>query len=138
MESSFYLLDLLRRSGKLFFMKVFEYNKCSTCQKALRFLDEKKIKYQKIPIVEQPPTLSELKEMLKHLRAQGKDLKNLFNTSGEQYRLLKISDKLKAGMTESEALKLLASNGKLIKRPFILTKEDGVVGFKPEELKKIL
>ncbi len=119
-------------------MKIYEYNKCSTCQKALRFLDENKVQYQKIPIVDQPPTLAELKKMLQHLRAQGKDLKNLFNTSGEQYRLLKISDQLKAGLSEPEALKLLAANGKLIRRPFILTADKGVVGFKPEELKKLI
>jgi arsenate reductase len=117
--------------------KIYEYNKCSTCQKALRFLDEKKIRYQKIPIVEQPPSLGELKQMLSYLKASGGDLKNLFNTSGEQYRLLKISDQLKSGLSESQALKLLAGNGKLIKRPFLLGDSMGLVGFKPELWKKL-
>jgi len=117
--------------------KIYEYNKCSTCQKALRFLDEKKIKYEKIPIIDQPPTLNELKEMLAFLKADGLSLKNLFNTSGEQYRLLKISDELKNGMTETAALKLLSSNGKLIKRPFLLGSNVGMVGFQPELWKKL-
>lgn len=119
-------------------MKVYEYKACSTCQKALKYLDTKKVKYEKIPIVEQPPTMSELKQMLKYLKDAGGSFKNLFNTSGVQYRELKISDKIKAGMTEEEALKLLSTNGKLIKRPFILTKSNGTVGFKEDVLKNLL
>ena len=76
--------------------------------------------------------------MLDYLKASGKSLKNLFNTSGVQYRTLAVSDKLKAGMTESDALKLLSQNGKLIKRPFLLTAENGVVGFDPEVWKKLV
>lgn len=123
-------------------LKIYVYDKCSTCQKALRFLDENKMKYQKIPIVDQPPSLIELKAMLSYLKAEGGSLKNLFNTSGEQYRLLKISDKLKNGMTEAQALKLLSENGKLIKRPFLLGDKHGLVGFislsRPMELSKFL
>lgn len=118
-------------------IKIYEYNKCSTCRKALKFLDDKKLPYQKISIVDQPPTLAELKKMLKVLVATGGTFKNLFNTSGIQYRELKISDKLKNGMTESEALQLLSENGKLVKRPFVLTQEGGTVGFKEEDWKKI-
>jgi len=110
-------------------MKVYEYKACSTCQKALKFLDAMKIPYEKIPIVDQPPSLSELKQMLEYLKADGETFKKLFNTSGVQYRELKISDKIKAGLTEAEALKLLAQNGKLIKRPFVLAKNGGAVGF---------
>ena len=119
-------------------MKVYEYKNCSTCQKALKYLDGKKIKYEKIPIVEQPPSPTELKRMLGHLKAKGGSLKNLFNTSGVQYRELGISEKLKNGMSESEALALLAKNGKLIKRPFLLTSDDGTVGFKQDEWAKLL
>jgi Spx/MgsR family transcriptional regulator len=111
-------------------VKIYEYKNCDTCRKALKYLDEHKIAYDKIPIVDQPPTLVELKEMLGYLKAQGGTFKNLFNTSGVQYRELEISEKIKAGMTEAEALKLLEKNGKLIKRPFVLTGNDGVVGFK--------
>jgi arsenate reductase len=119
-------------------IKIYEYSGCSTCKKALKFLDEKKQAYEKIPIVEQPPSLAELKLMLQHLKAAGLSLKNLFNTSGVQYRELKIADKLKAGMSEAEALKLLSQNGKLIKRPFLLTAKDGTVGFKPETWSKLI
>ena len=70
--------------------------------------------------------------MLDYLKAEGKGLSRLFNTSGEQYRLLGMSEKLKAGMSESEALKLLSQNGKLVKRPFVLTGMNGTVGFSAE------
>lgn len=113
-------------------IKVYEYSGCSTCKKALKYLDAKKKKYEKVPIVEQPPTVSELETMLAHLKASGKTFKNLFNTSGEQYRALKIGERIKAGMTEQEAVTLLSKNGKLIKRPFLLTDKGGTTGFQPE------
>ena len=119
-------------------VKIYEYATCSTCKKALKFLETKKISYQKIPIVDQPPSLAELKAMLGYLKEHGGSFKNLFNTSGVQYRELKISDKLKAGLTEADALQLLAKNGKLIKRPFLLTPKSGAVGFKPEMWSKLL
>lgn len=116
-------------------IKVYEYEKCDTCRKALKFLDAKEVKYQRIPIVDQPPTVPELKKMLGYLKAQGGSLKSLFNTSGVQYRELGISDRLKDGMTEAQAIELLSKNGKLVKRPFVLSGQDGRVGFKPEEWK---
>ena len=70
--------------------------------------------------------------MLGYIKKQGGSIKNLFNTSGVQYRELKIADKLKSGLSDEEALQLLSKNGKLIKRPFALTKTTGVVGFKEE------
>ncbi|HEX4925819.1 MAG TPA: Spx/MgsR family RNA polymerase-binding regulatory protein [Bdellovibrionales bacterium] len=119
-------------------IRVYEYSNCSTCKQALKYLDSKKVPYEKIPIVEQPPSLAELRLMLDYLKAQGLSFKNLFNTSGQQYRELKVGDKIKAGMTEQEALKLLAQNGKLIKRPFVLTGRNGTVGFKPELWSKLI
>lgn len=119
-------------------IKVYEFKNCSTCQKALKFLDAKKIAYEKIPIVEQPPSLAELKKMLDYLKAEGETFKKLFNTSGVQYRELNISEKIKAGLTEKEALDLLSKNGKLIKRPFLLTETIGTVGFKEDQWKKLL
>lgn len=113
-------------------IKVYEYKNCSTCKKALSFLDKKKISYEKFPIVDAPPSQKELKQMLGHLKSSGKTFKNLFNTSGEQYRELKISDKIKAGMSEEEAIQLLSKNGKLIKRPFLLTDKNGTTGFQEE------
>jgi arsenate reductase (glutaredoxin) len=119
-------------------IKFFEYKKCSTCQKARKFLDKKKISYDDISIIDQPPTVAELKTMLTHLKRSGGSIKNLFNTSGVQYRELKISEKLKAGLSESDALELLSKNGKLIKRPFLLTKKTGTVGFKEAEWTSLL
>ena len=119
-------------------MKLYEYQNCSTCKKAIQFLDKKKVSYERIPIVDQPPTVNELKKMLGYLTEAGGSIKNLFNTSGAQYRELKIADKLKKGMSESEALTLLSKNGKLIKRPFLLTSETGTVGFKEDVWKKLL
>lgn len=113
-------------------IKIYEYAGCSTCKKALKYLDAKQRKYEKVAIVEQPPTVSELKKMLGYLEAGGKTFKNLFNTSGEQYRALKIGERIKAGMTEQEAIALLAQNGKLIKRPFLLTAKGGATGFQEE------
>ena len=119
-------------------MKVYVYNACDTCRKAIKWLDAKSMKYEAIPIVDQPPTMTELKAMLEELKANGGSIKNLFNTSGVQYREMKISDKLKAGMTESESLSLLAKNGKLIKRPFLISNKAKLVGFKEDEWKKAL
>lgn len=119
-------------------LKVYEYKQCSTCRKALKWLDERKVKYEAVAIVEKPPTKAELKAMLKAIEARGGSFKNLFNTSGEQYRALKIGDKIKAGMSEAEAIELLAKNGKLIKRPFAIDGADGVVGFKEDEWKKLV
>jgi arsenate reductase len=119
-------------------IKIYEYTGCSTCRKALRYLDAKNKKYEKVGIVEQPPTVSELETMLGYLNADGKTFKNLFNTSGEQYRALKIGDRIKAGMTEQEAIALLSKNGKLIKRPFLLTGKGGTTGFQEEAWDKLV
>lgn len=116
-------------------MKVYQYSKCSTCKKTLKFLDSQKISYKTFPIFEQPPSLAELKKMLGYLKKSGGSLKKLFNTSGIQYRELGIAQKIKDGMSESEALELLEKNGRLIKRPFILTDKSGTVGFNEEKIR---
>lgn len=104
--------------------RVYEYENCSTCRKALKFLDARGVPYEKVPIVEQPPTRAELEGML----ARGVALKRLFNTSGLLYREMKIGEKLKT-MTQDQALGLLAKHGKLVKRPFVLLEDRGLVGF---------
>jgi arsenate reductase len=119
-------------------VKLYSYSKCSTCQRALKYANTKGRNLDVIDITENPPSLKELKQMLAILKAEGGSLKDLFNTSGVQYRELKMSEKLKAGMSESEALKLLSTNGRLIKRPFLIGKSAGTVGFKPEIFAKIL
>lgn len=110
-------------------MKVYSYMGCGTCRQALKHLDAKKIKYELLPIREQPPTVAELERMLAVYKGE---LKRLFNTSGRDYKALGIKDKLPK-MTVKEALILLSKNGNLVKRPFVLTAKGGVVGFKPQE-----
>ena len=119
-------------------IKVYEYANCSTCKKALKFLDSKKVTYTKIAIVDQPPTETELKKMLQILKAEGKSIKNLFNTSGQLYREMNMSEKLKTDVSEAELIKLLAQHGKLIKRPFIIANSTGTVGFNEDEWKKLV
>ena len=109
-------------------LKVYQYDGCSTCKKALKFLDQKGIAYERLPIVDQPPTEAELKKMLESVG----DLKRLFNTSGQLYREMGMSEKLKT-LTEAQALKLLAKHGKLIKRPFALNSKAALVGFNESE-----
>ena len=111
-------------------LKVYEYEKCSTCRNALKYLDRKGVPYERIPIVESPPSRAELKKMAGYVG----DFRKLFNTSGQVYRELKLGERIKQ-MTEEEALGLLAGNGKLIKRPFVLGASQGVVGFKENEWK---
>jgi arsenate reductase (glutaredoxin) len=108
-------------------MKLFTYNKCSTCRKATKWLNEHHIAFEELPIRETPPSVGELRQMLDHTG----DLKKLFNTSGQDYRALGMKDKLPAMSTE-EALELLASNGNLIKRPFLLDSDKGITGFKED------
>ena len=115
-------------------LTVYQYTKCSTCRKALKFLDANNIPYTAVDITEKPPTKTELKQMLKH---QEGDLRKLFNNSGVQYRELNVKDKLPT-MTETEALHLLSQNGKLIKRPFMLTETRGFVGFKEDIWTRLL
>ena len=110
-------------------LKIFEYKKCSTCQRALKFLDSKNIKYETFPIIDNPPSMGELKKMLKYLKDNGESFKKLFNTSGEVYRELNMSEKIRQGLSEEQALELLSKNGKLIKRPFALSDTAGTVGF---------
>ena len=114
-------------------IRFYEYKACSTCQKALKFLDREGVEYERIAIVDQPPTVAELRRMLGFLRASGGELKSLFNTSGVLYRELGVAASLKAGMAEKEALELLSKNGKLVKRPFLLGPDFGLVGFREEE-----
>lgn len=110
-------------------MKLYTYAKCDTCRKAVKWLRERGVTCEEIPIREQPPTVAELRIMLV---ARGGEVRRLFNTSGMDYRTLGIKDKLPS-MTVEEALELLASNGNLIKRPFLLTGSTGATGFKETE-----
>lgn len=122
-------------------LKVYEYSKCSTCVKALKFLKGSDVPFKNLPIVEETPSLKEIKEMLNAIKTNGGSLKNLFNTSGLVYKEMKLSEKL-PDLSETEALQLLANNGKLIKRPFVIGDHKGksiyLLGFNEEEWKKAL
>ena len=115
-------------------MKLYHYPKCSTCRKAIKYLEASESTYKKVDIVENPPSQAELKRMLGHLDGQ---IKKLFNTSGEMYRKMGLRDEVD-NMKPADAVRLLAQNGKLIKRPFLLTEEGGVVGFKENEWQELL
>jgi Spx/MgsR family transcriptional regulator len=115
-------------------LKVYQYPKCSTCRKALKWLDAADLDYSAPDITEHPPSKSELKKMLAHYNGE---IKRLFNTSGQLYREFAIKDKLPA-MSDAEAIDLLSQHGKLIKRPFLLTTDVGLVGFKEDEWKSAL
>ncbi|MFQ5588727.1 MAG: Spx/MgsR family RNA polymerase-binding regulatory protein [Nitrospiria bacterium] len=104
---------------------IYEYAKCNTCRKALKYLEANQIPYQKIPIVDQPPPKKVLETALTQFDGA---FKKLFNTSGLVYREMKISQKIKT-MTADDALALLAANGKLVKRPFVLTEKGVLAGF---------
>lgn len=106
-------------------MKLYGYIKCDSCRKAIKWLDAKNISYESIQIRETPPSIDELKQMLESLGS----LKKLFNVSGMDYRSMGMKDKLPT-ISEDEALELLASNGNLIKRPFVVGSKVATVGFK--------
>ena len=110
-----------------------EYPKCSTCQKAKKWLEENGISFEDRHIVEQNPTAEELKQW--HQKS-GMPLKKFFNTSGMAYRDLGLKDKL-ATMTEEEQYALLATNGMLVKRPLVVADNIILTGFKQAEWEKL-
>lgn len=105
------------------------YPKCTTCQKALRWLDDNKIEYELRDIKEDNPNLGELTVWYK---MSGLPLKKFFNTSGLLYKSMNLKDKLPT-MSEEEQLKLLATDGMLVKRPLVIGKDFVLVGFKESE-----
>lgn len=109
------------------------YPKCSTCQKAKKWLDEHEINYTERHIVENNPSYDELKEWYSK---SGLALNKFFNTSGLLYKEMKLKDKLPT-MSEDEKLKLLARNGMLVKRPLVVNGDTVLVGFKEEQWKSI-
>jgi arsenate reductase len=112
---------------------VYQYPACSTCRKAIKWLDTKGIAYDAVHIVDKPPS----EKLLKRALSSGVPLKKLFNTSGESYKNGNFKDKLPA-MTEAQALKALAADGKLIKRPFVVTEATILTGFDEDAWKEAL
>ncbi|WKA59725.1 arsenate reductase family protein [Planococcus shenhongbingii] len=107
----------------------YAYPKCTTCRKAKKWLEQNNIEYNEINIAETPPSDSELRGIYEK---SGLELKKFFNTSGLKYRELGLKDKLKE-MPEDQQLKLLSSDGMLIKRPLAWDGEKATLGFKEEE-----
>ncbi len=110
-------------------MLFIEYSKCSTCQKAKKWLDAHNLEYTDRPIKEENPTAKEIEAWHKQ---SGLPLKRFFNTSGMLYKELKLKDKL-PNMTEKEQYELLATDGMLVKRPLIIKENQILIGFKEDE-----
>lgn len=110
-----------------------EYPKCTTCQKAKKWLDDNNIEYIDRHIKEENPAYEELCEWYEK---SGLPLKKFFNTSGLLYKSMGLKDKLET-MSDDEKLRLLASDGMLVKRPVIVSENTVIVGFKPQEWEKI-
>ncbi len=114
--------------------EVYCYAKCSTCKKALKWLDDNGITYKAIDIKADHPDEETLRRL--HQKS-GLPLKRFFNTSGQLYRELELSKKL-PDMREDEMFRLLASDGMLVKRPLLVTEDAVLPGFKEEDWRKAL
>ncbi|AIQ16926.1 hypothetical protein H70357_09825 [Paenibacillus sp. FSL H7-0357] len=110
-------------------LKVYQYPKCGTCRSAVKWLKEQGHELELQHIAEQPPTVEELRLLVAN---SGFPLKKFFNTSGEVYKALGLKDKL-SSLSEDEQLKLLSSNGMLIKRPVVTDGKKVTVGYKEEQ-----
>ena len=115
-------------------MKFICYPKCTTCQKAKKWLDDKGISYELRDIKENNPSEAELREWYKN---SGLPLKKFFNTSGLLYKSLELKNKLPE-MTDDEQIKLLATDGMLVKRPILVDGKKVLVGFKEKEYEELL
>lgn len=115
-------------------MLILCYPKCSTCKKAKKWLDEHNLQYTERHIAEDNPSYDELKEWYEK---SGLILKKFFNTSGVLYKEMELKNKLPL-MSEDEQLKLLATNGMLVKRPILINKNKILVGFKESEWEELL
>ena len=105
------------------------YERCSTCRKAQKWLDERRVAYTLRPIKEQNPTAEELAAWIAR---SGREAKAFFNTSGQLYRALGLKDRL-PHMSRQEMLELLATDGMLVKRPLLVDEDSVLVGFREEE-----
>lgn len=110
------------------------YPKCTTCQKAKKWLDDNKIEYELRDIKEDNPSLEELTNWYK---MSGLPLKKFFNTSGILYKSMELKDRIPA-MSEDEQLKLLATDGMLVKRPLVIGENFVLIGFKESEWIEVL
>ncbi|TXK85552.1 arsenate reductase family protein [Paenibacillus sp. N3.4] len=115
-------------------VKVFAYDKCGTCRNAVKWLKAHDVDIREnVPLFETPPSAKELEKLLQD---SGLDIKKFFNTSGEVYKEMGLKDKL-SEMSHEEKLNLLASNGRLIKRPIVTDGKTVTVGFKDSEFENV-
>lgn len=119
----------MRKKGGNFMVLFLEYPKCSTCKKAKKWLEDHQVNYDDRHIVEDNPTVEELKEWVGR---SGLPLRRFFNTSGMKYRELQLKDRLPK-MSEEEQLELLATDGMLVKRPLLVLEDRVIPGFKEKE-----
>ena len=110
-----------------------EYPKCSTCQKAKKWLEQNNIEFDDRHILENNPTKEELKKWIKQ---SGYDIKKFFNTSGMKYKELNLKEKL-PNMTDDEKIQILSTDGMLVKRPLIITDDLILVGFREKEWEQL-
>ena len=115
-------------------VEIYTLKTCDSCRKATRWLKENDIPFTETPIRENPPSEADLRLALAQ---SGGEIRKLFNTSGQDYRSLILKEKLPA-LSKDEAITLLASNGNLIKRPFLTTGNSAHTGFSPESWKTLL
>ena len=128
---SLVLLEMFKH-GKQMKTKVYQYEKCSTCRKAITWLRENGIEFSSFPIREQTPSQKELKDMVK---AHGGEVRKLFNTSSKDYRDPELKELLPT-LSEDQTLNLLRERGNLIKRPFVIADGIALQGFKAEVWKE--
>ena len=114
-------------------LKVYCYPRCGTCRTAIKWLKEQGHTLNEVNIAEQPPTAEELRDLVAR---SGLELKKWFNVSGNLYKEMSLKDKL-PDMNDEEKLKLLASNGMLIKRPIVTDGSRVMVGYKEDEYQKL-
>lgn len=115
-------------------IRFYEYAACSTCKKARKWLESRKLAFETVAMVEHPPTA---RELLSWIRKSGIEPRKFFNTSGQVYRERKMGEKL-GSMTVEQMADELAANGKLIKRPLLVAGEIVLVGFDEKAYARVL
>lgn len=126
-------MDKIKEKGEMKMLLV-EYPKCSTCKRAKQFLDNNHFTYKERNIKENNPTYEELKEWIQKSKLP---IAKWFNTSGILYRELNLKDKL-LNMTDDDKIKLLSTNGMLVKRPILITNDNIIIGFNELKWKESL
>ncbi|HJL20391.1 MAG TPA: arsenate reductase family protein [Sandaracinaceae bacterium LLY-WYZ-13_1] len=114
-------------------VKVYQYPKCGTCKKALKWLDAHGVDYTTVDITEKPPSRTALK---KYWKASGLPIKKLFNTAGKSYREGGFKERL-GSMSDGDAIEALAADGKLIKRPIVVADDTVLIGFREAQYEEV-